>query len=46
MKLRIPRKSKKWHRKHGWDTHFDAKGSVYFTRTYGPFRVGGYGPGT
>lgn len=33
-KRRIPRKSKKWHRKHGWVTHFDAKGRAYFTRSY------------
>lgn len=37
---RIPRKSKKWHRKHGWVLHFTSDGKAYFSRTYGPFRVG------
>jgi hypothetical protein len=33
-KRRIPRKSKKWHKKHGWVLHFDARGRAYFTRSY------------
>lgn len=33
MKNRIPRKTKKWHKKHRYQTHYDSQGKAYFTRT-------------
>lgn len=33
-KLRISRKSKKWHKRHGWTLHFGSDGRAYFTRDY------------
>ncbi len=42
MKQRIPRKAKKWHRKHGYVLHFTEIGQAYFVRCAGPFWVGVY----
>jgi hypothetical protein len=37
VKLREPRKTKKWHRKHGWSPRYTSRGELFYVRDHGPF---------
>ncbi len=39
MKYRVPRKVKKWHRKHNWQLHYTKNGTAYWIRDYGPLKL-------
>lgn len=34
VKRRQPRKTKKWHKKHGWTASYTTKGTLYYFRQY------------